>query len=231
MSSNSVDERVAEAVKRWNAIDDHDKAVETEKWGLAELLWKLHTEDGLSKSELGRRLGRSHNSVGRYIAVWKTRCRTAQSSDSTFTEVYYEVRGPEGSRQGIADREVRKAIRERPEAVAEEIAKAEPDTQRRIADAIVTSPTVEPSLEYVATPKERQPRPMKSIGQTVEEATFGLWDAGQRLMDEVPSGEERVRIVASAEKAQRLAAGIAMLLNSGQVDDAFRDLVAELEEA
>lgn len=231
MSKHSVDELIAEAKQHLDAADEKQRTADEEKWAAAECLWRAHDEYGVSKRDLARRVGRATSTVSRHIAVWETRCVSERSHEGSFTEAYMEVRGPGDNRQGIADREVRKAIRERPEAVAEEIAKAEPDTQRRIADAIVTSPTVEPSLEYVATPKERQPRPMKSIGQTVEEATFGLWDASQRLMDEVPSGEERVRIVASAEKAQRLAAGIAMLLNSGQVDDAFRDLVAELEEA
>lgn len=51
-----------------------------------------------------------------HIEVWE-RSGGDERPPQTFTEAYYEVRGPSNSRQGIADREVRKAIRERPESV------------------------------------------------------------------------------------------------------------------
>lgn len=217
MSEQSVDhlERAKSYIERGE--DFYRKAA-------SEIQAAMDADPQLSYSGVGDRLGRSKSWCQRLVTHFTS---VADPEHPPFG-------GPdenEARYQRHDRRKVEQIAQERPEAVAEAIAKADPETQRKIADAIVTSPTVEPSLADAATPKVRQPRPMKSIGQTVEESTFGLWDASQRLMDEMPSDEEWVRIVASAEKAQRLAAGITMLRNGGQVDDAFRDLVAELEEA
>lgn len=139
--------------------------------------------------------------------------------------------GPEENeaRYERADRrKVEDIISERPEIVAEAIAKAPAETQRKLADEIVKRPT-ESSLKSLATPREGKSRGGKSAEQRLGEATFTLWEVGEALMDQTPTAEERVRMTALAEKAERLAGAIRRSLDTGDFDAELRDLMAEVE--
>lgn len=228
MSGHSVDQRIAEARERWDAIDDRQRSVDAEKWALAELLWRLNKEDGLAQREIGAQVGRSHKTVGYYVAVWERHLGNAHSQDArSFTDAYYEMRGPSGSRQGIADREVRKAARERPEAIAEAIKQAPPEMQRKIADAIVkTNP--EPSLRDAVSPPKPPAPTSPSAARMLGRAIFTIWEVSQLLLDEVPTGEEKVWLAGDVERGQRLLRGIAWLLDTGEIDQAFSELLEEV---
>lgn len=226
MSGQSVERLIAEARQRWDAIDDRQRSVDADKWALAELLWRLNKEHGVTKRALARRIGRSEKMIRYHIAVWETRCADARS-DRTFTEAYYEVRGPSGSRQGIADREVRKAIRERPESVAEAIAQADTETQRRVADAIVAHEperSLRRAVEPATPPAPPAPSPARMLGRAI----FTIWEVSQLLLDEVPAGEEKVWLAGDVERGQRLLRGIAWLLDTGEIDEAFSKLLEEV---
>lgn len=227
MSKHSVDELFAEAEQLCESIETRERSVESDKWALAERLWRLNTEHGVPKKEIARRIGRSPKMVRNHIAVWEMGGGDAHPPRQPFTEVYYEVRGPEGSREGIADREARKVVRERPEVIAEAITKADPETQRKIADAIVRAEP-EPSLRGAVAP----PTPTPPVGPSAERqlgrATFTLWEVTQMLLDEVPAGEAKIRMLADAEKAERLAHGIATLLDTGEIDAQFSRLLDEV---
>lgn len=227
MSEHSVDRLIAEARQHLDAADERQRSADDEKWAAAELLWRANKEHGVSQREIAERVGRSVFTVNRHIAVWEIGRVSAHKQRPTFTEAYYEVRGPEGSRQGIADREVRKAARERPEAIAEAIKQAPPEMQRKIADAIVkTNP--EPSLRDAVSPPKPPAPTSPSAARMLGRAIFTIWEVSQLLLDEVPTGEEKVWLAGDVERGQRLLRGIAWLLDTGEIDQAFSELLEEV---
>jgi hypothetical protein len=230
-------------------------------WTAAEALWKANRTDGVGQTEISAQLtdqlgaGYSQKTVSRYIAVWERDGQSARTK--SFTEAYYEMRETGGGREGIANREARKVVRERPEVIAEElrvapgdgaaivansiinsspekvaqaITEAPREVQAKIADALVKAPATEPVLRNIAkrssepAPQAPSPRAERKLSDGV----FRLWEAGELLMDETPGGEERVRMIAMAEKAQRLAAGILHLIDSGELEAEFSKLIEEV---
>ena len=127
-------------------------------------------------------------------------------------------------------RKVEEAAAECPAAVAEALTGMAPETQRQVADALIRATTTEPSLKRVAEGPKRHPRIPKSPERKLGDATFLLWDVSQMLLDEVPSGEEQVRMISDAQKSQRLATGIEHLLTTGELDEALRELLDEAKE-
>lgn len=180
----------------------------------------LDVDQTRSQRLAAQQLQRSQNFVGTLVR-WHT---------SEPDAVHPPFGGPSENeaRYERADRrKVEDAIRERPEAVAAAIAKAPAEVQRKLADEIVKQPT-ERSLKSLAEPKDRQGREGKSTEQRLGAATFTLWEVGEALLDEVPTAEARVRMLAIAEKAGRLAAGIVYHLETGEIDSEFRDLLQEV---
>lgn len=186
----------------------------------AEEIFAERNESDTSWREIGRRVGRDE-SWCRRLVQWYTNAAGAASGPSRpFAEP-----GRERDRAADAAKQV---IRERPEAIAEVIAQAPPEAQRKIADKLIQAPTTEPSLRKVAEPTKRKPREQKAPEQKLSEAVFALWEVGEMLLDAAPSGEQRVRMTALAEKAERLAGGILHLIGTGQLEDEFAELVREV---
>lgn len=183
-----------------------------------EILAAMNEDPTLSYREVAAAIGRDKSWVHK-IVQWST-----SVVDDNCPTPFSEAAGKPNRDESGA----KKMIRERPEFVAEAIAKADPETQRKIAAAIVKAEPEAPLADAVAPPI-RKPAPGTPAWRRLEKATFTLWEVGQDLMDQAPTGEQKVRMLASAQAAERLASGISMLLGSGEVDDAFRDLLGEME--
>lgn len=120
----------------------------------------------------------------------------------------------------------KKLARQNPEAIVEAIAEAPKEAQDKIATGIVALPNK--ALSTSVQKPERKPRAPREIERQLAQAVIDLWDVGERLMDEAPpSGESRVRMLAYAEKAERIGHGLAQLLQTGEIEDELRDLLAE----
>lgn len=213
------------------------KVGEEKGWTAAEALWKANKIEGASQREISDQLtdrlgpGYTHRTIGRYIKVWERFGGDARTQ--TFTEAYYEVRGAGDSRQGIADREVRKVARERPEVVADAIAEAPPEAQRKIADALIKAPATEKSLRNVAKRSTEPPPklPLPKAESKLGDGVFKLWEASQLLLDETPTAEGKVRMMGQVETAKKITAALDHLLDTGELDAAFEELVEEMEQA
>jgi hypothetical protein len=222
-SVNTKQEHVDRFHEWMKVAESPDSKVAAYKRAAGELR-SLHSM-GLTWKEVGAAVGYSESWAHKLMA-WS---ETGGSASLPFGGAEQNQARYERHERLHDRRKVSEIAAERPEAIAEAIAKADPETQRKIADSIVNSGTAEPSLAHAVNPPDRKPREGKPTWRRLSDATFTLWEVGQQLMDEVPSGEERVRMISSAEKAQRLAAGIALLLNTGELDDAFRDLLNDIE--
>jgi hypothetical protein len=131
--SLSAEGLIAEAKRHLDLADERQRTADEDKWAAAECMWRAHREHGVTQTEIAGRIGRRQDTVSRHIKIWAD--YGARHNRPSFTEAYYEVRGPSGDRQSIADREVRKAVRERPEVVAEAISEASPETRQIVAEA------------------------------------------------------------------------------------------------
>ena len=198
----------------------------TEAYRLAgeEILEARRIDPGLTLRAIGSEIGKSESWVSK-LTSWVENLADPQAPSTPFggTEEN-EARYQRHDRRRVAE-----VVAERPEAIAEAVAAASPEAQRKIAQAIVSSGTADDSLVAAVSPPPLKPRQARPAWRRLSDATFALWEVGQELMDKVPADEERVRMISSAEKAERLAAGISLLLNTGEMDEAFRDLLAEVE--
>ena len=120
-----------------------------------------------------------------------------------------------------------KVLREEPEVIAEAIAKADRDVQRRVAKGLVESTSTERSLRDLVDREPRQ-QPAPDPERKVADGAFLLWEAGELLMDEVPDDASRVRIADAADRAALLAAGIKRLVDTGEFDSEFEELVTQV---
>ena len=186
-----------------------------------EIAAAMNEDPTLGYRAVGEQLGRSDH--------W---CRKLVTHFTSATDPSHSpFGGPEENEaryQRHDRRKVSEIAAERPEAIAEAITQADPEAQRKIADALIAAQTTEPSLKRVAEgPKQHTATP-KSPERKLGEAVFLLWEAGEMLMDENPSNESKIRMSAMAEKAERLSRGLSQLLDTGEFEDAFRDLMAEM---
>lgn len=179
-----------------------------------EIVAAKDADPSLTNAKIADELGRSKAWVG-YLIRW------VNNGDPDHPSPF------QGSAE-VRERSVaRKLARETPEVLVAAIAAAPPKAQRKIADAIVSRST-EPSLTKAVAPGPPKPRQPKPTETKLGDAVFALWEVGEQLMDETPAGDAKVRMTALAEKAQRLADGIVQLLDTGEFEDAFRELVAEV---
>lgn len=179
-------------------------------------------ESGATQQKVASTLGRNQSWVQRLLA-WDRDYADADNPPRPFGGAAEN----EARYQRTDRRKVEDAIKERPKAVAEAIAKAPAEVQRKIADELVKQPT-EASLRAAASPQQRKPREPKAAEQKLSEAVFAAWEVGEMLLDAVPSGEARVRMTALAEKGERLHAGILHLLGTGELEAEFADLVRQV---
>lgn len=186
-----------------------------------EIVAAKKADFSLTDAMVGEALGRSRQWVSKLIA-WVE--KGADHGTTPFS-------GPEENEaryQRHDRRKVSEIAQERPEAVAEAITKADPETQRKIAAAIVKADP-EPALSDAIAPPTRKPAPGIPTWRRLEKATFTLWEVGQDLMDQAPADEQKVRMVGAASQAAALAAGIVALLSTGEIDEDFRALLAEVD--
>lgn len=66
-------------------------AIDTRGYALAEKLWKLNKEKGISHRDLGDIFARSHSTIGRYVRVWEKWNCAVPAERPSFTTAYYEV--------------------------------------------------------------------------------------------------------------------------------------------
>jgi hypothetical protein len=117
-----------------------------------------------------------------------------------------------------------------PKDLADAIIEAPAEVQREIADEIVKSNTTDPSLKRVAEGPKRHPRPEKPTEQILSGAVFDLWNVQERIKESPePEGENRVRMISSAQKAQRLATSVEYLLTTESDLDNVLDEITKAE--
>lgn len=77
--------------------------------------------------------------------------------------------------------------------------------------------------------RKRSPRVPKSTWRLLSDATFELWNIQQKLLEgDSPEGVDRVRMISSAQKSRRLAAGIEYLLVSdGSLDQVLDEITGD----
>lgn len=184
-----------------------------------EIVAAMDEDPNLSRRSVAKEIGRSHAWVNDLLS-WQGGKRANQPSPYSGEE--------------YADRKARehtkRIARQNPEAIVEAIAEAPKEAQDKIATGLVALPNKAVSTS-VQSP-ERKPRSPKALEHQLAQTVIDLWDLGERLMDEPPpSGDTKVLMLAYAEKAERVAAGISRLLRTGELDDELRDLLAEGVEA
>lgn len=219
--------------KEYIAIaESGDAKIEAYKSAAEEIRAAMDDDPTIGVRAVASALGRSKSWVDRLVR-WSTSVQDPQHPP-------FGGEAENQARYERADRrKVEEVIRERPEAIAEAIAKAPAEAQRRIADEIVKQPT-EGSLKRLATPRE--PRKPKSAHDSLSEAAvkvgdvaFSLWTVSDLLMDEAPSGEDRIRLLslldnveAGADRATRMARGLRRLLETGELEDELQRLIEEV---
>jgi hypothetical protein len=149
-----VTKRQKELVK---GIQGHLDALDTHGYGMAEKVWRLNKEEGLTQKEISAAVNRrrfSTSEVGRYVRLWAKEGPTPASDRPPFTEAYYALQGH--GRDEIDRSTVRKYVREHPEVVEEE-----PD----LARAIVRNPRSNRAITEATIEHARE----QTSGQTAEE--------------------------------------------------------------
>lgn len=121
-------------------------------------------------------------------------------------------------------RKIEDVLDERPEAVVDAIRNAS-DEVRALLVLTLADLFRDESTKGKKAPTPRVP---KTPSLRLEQATISLWEIGELLMDEVPTPEDRVRMLSAAEKALRLASGIVALLDTGELDQEFSTLLQEV---
>lgn len=184
-----------------------------------EIVAALDADPTLGYGRIGKAIGRDE-SWARRLVQWSTNPSPAASTPF----------GGADERHRKDASAAKKVAREQPEAIAAAITEAPAEAQRKIADELIKAPSTERSLRSIAkkSSEPRSPREPKPIERRLQNATFTLWEVGEALLDEVPSDDERGRMLVVAKNAQQLAAGLVYLLDTGTFEDAFRELVEQM---
>lgn len=223
---------------------DHEDALCVSRWKQAEVIvarLENETEREIAASWINRRTGKPYTqvTVHQFAVAWQK-----------FEKVPFQDRPPFWSAVERALATSTRVQRNESQApttpetarklVANIVAKSPPEVQRAIADEIVKQPTADRSLKSAVKP-QRSAREATAHDALADASSksgdvgFALWAAKDRLMDQPPTPEDRVRLLSlidgileTSERNGRIAASLRRLVETGDFDE---ELQALLEEA
>jgi hypothetical protein len=142
MSAAGKDRMTNRATKLLAEARNFIESGEEANWAAAERMWQANKEEGASKSEIGRRIGRSEATVRLWIRIWDSYPGTNRPS---FTEAYAEMKGYSVSdlHNSTAD----KVARDRPERIVEAITKAPEPQRNEILSSLVSDQVMRGKIE------------------------------------------------------------------------------------